>query len=77
MVYMGGTRIAKSSAAQNRPTCGGPKKAGIGKQIGWFMPSMPNWTRTVNTVANAKCVNNITHPTQKYGYHATHTGRMG
>jgi hypothetical protein len=78
MVYMSGTKIAKSTAAQNKPTCGGTaKKAGLAPSVGFFMSSNPNLIRANNSNLGVVCIPSRTIQTQKYGYSATHGGNMG
>ncbi len=78
MVYMSGGKAARHAASiTNKPTCGGPKKAGLAPKLGWFMTSNPNMTGAVNTQFGLKCIPNTTIQTQKYGYSATHGGNMG
>jgi len=81
MTYYSGSRIAKSQAMQNQPTCGGPKKAGLSCRIGFFMQSNPNLIRGVNTqYINGRpnlCIPSRTIQTQQYGYRATIGGNMG
>jgi len=81
MVYYSGSRIAKSTAMQNQPTCGGPKKAGLACRVGFFMSSNPNLIRAVNTQwINGRpplCIPSKTIQTQQYGYRATIGGNMG
>ena len=79
MVYMSGTKIAKSTAAQNKPTCGGTaKKAGLAPTVGFFLSSNPNLIRANNTNGlGLLCIPSRTIQTQKYGYSATHGGNMG
>jgi hypothetical protein len=78
MVYMSGSRNARNAASiTNLPTCGGPKKAGLGPSIGWFLSSNPTMIRAVNTQFGLKCIPNTTVQTQQYGYRATISGNMG
>ena len=78
MVYMSGGKSARyQSSIVNRPTCGGPKKAGLAPQVGYFLSSNPNMIRAVNTQFGLKCIPNRTVQTQRYGYSATHGGNMG
>jgi hypothetical protein len=78
MVYMSGGKAARHVASiVNKPTCGGPKKAGLAPRIGWFMNSNPTMMGAVNTQYGLKCIPNTTVQTQKYGYSATHGGNMG
>ena len=78
MVYMSGGKMARHTASiVNRPTCGGPKKAGLAPSIGWFMSGNPTLIRAVNTQYGQMCIPNRTTQTQKTGYSATHGGNMG
>lgn len=78
MVYMSGGRMARNAASIiNRPTCGGPKKAGLAPSIGWFMDSNPTMLRAPNTQYGLTCRPNLTIQTQRYGYSATIGGNMG
>ena len=78
MVYMSGSRNARLTASiTNLPTCGGPKKAGLGTSIGWFLSSNPTMIRATNTQFGLKCIPNTTVQTQQYGYRATIGGNMG
>lgn len=77
MVYMSGSRNARNQASiVNRPTCGGPKKAGIVSRQGFFMQSNPNLRRGPQSLPLV-CIPNFTIQTQKYGYKATIGGNMG
>ena len=77
MVLMNSSKNARNAASiVNRPTCGGPKKAGIAPRIGFFMQSLPNLTRAPQSLPLV-CVPNYTIQTQKYGYRATIGGNMG
>jgi hypothetical protein len=78
MVYMSGSKSARNQASiVNRTnTCGGPKKAGLGPSVGWFLSSQPFLLRVPNSVPRF-CIPNTTIQTQKYGYRATHGGNMG
>jgi len=73
----GGKSARYQSSIVNRPTCGGPKKAGLAPQVGWSLSSNPNMIRAVNTQFGLKCIPNRTVQTQRYGYSATHGGNMG
>jgi len=73
----GGKSARYQSSIVNRPTCGGPKKAGLAPQVGYFLSSNPNMIRAVNTQFGLKCIPNRTVQTQRYGYSATHGGNMG
>ena len=77
MVYMSGSKAARNQASiVNRPTCGGPKKAGIASRQGFFMQSNPTLRRAPQSLPLI-CVPNYTIQTQKYGYRATIGGNMG
>ena len=77
MVYNSGSRNARNqSSIVNRPTCGGPKKAGTAPRVGWFMSSQPFLLRAPQNNPTI-CVPNYTIQTQSYGYRATHGGNMG
>jgi hypothetical protein len=77
MVYMSGSKSARNQASiVNRPTCGGPKKAGIASRQGFFMQSNPSLRRAPQSLPLI-CVPNTTVQTQKYGYKATIGGNMG
>ena len=79
MVYMSGGRMARHQASivARRNVCGGPKKAGLAPQVGWFLSSNPNMIRAINSKPNLLCIPNLTIQTQKYGYRATIGGNMG
>jgi len=75
---MSGGKMARNAASiTNKPTCGGPKKAGLAPSIGWFMGNNPSLIRATNTQYGQMCIPNRTIQTQKYGYYATHGGNMG
>jgi len=75
---MSGGKMARHAASiTNKPTCGGPKKAGLAPSIGWFMSNHPILIRATNTQYGQMCIPNRTIQTQKYGYSATHGGNMG
>lgn len=77
MVYMSGNRFARNQASiVNRPTCGGPKKAGIAPRQGFFMQSNPRLKGAPQSLPLV-CIPNYTIQTQKYGYKATIGGNMG
>ena len=81
MVLSGSSKMARhQSSIINRPTCGGTaKKGGIASIVGhpyWFGQKHIS-SRVQTTVRNELCIPSITTQTQKYGYRATHTGRMG
>ena len=79
MVYMSGSRNARNQASiTNRPTCGGPAKAGLAPTVGWFLSSQPFLIRTPNSVPQYSfCVSRPNWPisrtiqVQQYGYRAT------
>jgi hypothetical protein len=74
---MSGSRNARNQASiVNRPTCGGPKKAGTAPRVGWFMSSQPFLLRAPQNNPRF-CIPNRTVQTQSYGYHATIGGNMG
>ena len=78
MVYMSGSKNARNAASIiNRPTCGGPKKAGLSPSVGWFLTSNPTLIGAVNTQFGLVCRPNTTIQTQSYGYRATIGGNMG
>ena len=75
---MSGSRMARNTASiTNRPTCGGPKKGGLGPSVGWFLYSNPNLIRAPNTLYGQICRPDNTIQTQRYGYRATIGGNMG
>jgi len=82
---MSGSRAARNAQSiMNKPTCGGPKKAGLGPRVGWFISSMPFLLRVPQSVPQySHCMSSprwpISHTiqTQKYGYRATIGGNMG
>ena len=77
MVYMSGSRNARNQASiTNRPTCGGPKKAGTAPRVGWYLSSNVNLVGAPQSVPRF-CIPNRTIQTQSYGYRATHGGNMG
>ena len=79
MVYMSGSRNARNQASiTNRPTCGGPAKAGLAPTVGWFLSSQPFLIRTPNSVPQYSfCISQPNWPisrtiqVQQYGYRAT------
>ena len=75
---MSGSRNARNQASiTNRPTCGGPKKAGLAPSSGfWYMQNNPLLKGSVLTMPLV-CVPNTTIQTQKYGYRATIGGNIG
>jgi len=71
MVLMNAGRHARYSASiTNRPTCGGPKKAGTGPRVGWTLSSNVRHSRAPQSVP-LLCIPSKTIQTQKYGYYAT------
>uniref|UniRef100_A0A6C0JER1 Uncharacterized protein n=1 Tax=viral metagenome TaxID=1070528 RepID=A0A6C0JER1_9ZZZZ len=77
MVYMSGSKAARNQASLvNRPTCGGPKKAGIVSRQGFFIQSNVSLRRAPQSLPLI-CVPNYTIQTQSYGYRATIGGNMG
>jgi len=77
MVYYSGSRAARNAASiTNRPTCGGPKKAGTAPRVGWYLT---NNTMLIGAPQSVPlfCIPNRTIQTQKYGYRATIGGNMG
>lgn len=77
MVYMSGGKMARNAASiVNRPTCGGNSKAGTAPRVGWFLSSNTMLMGAPQSVPLV-CRPNYTIQTQKYGYHATHSGNMG
>jgi hypothetical protein len=65
MVYNSGGKMARHQASIiNRPTCGGPKKAGLAPTIGVFMTSNPNLIGATNTQLGLMCVGNFSNPSQ-------------
>lgn len=74
---MSGSRNARNAASIiNRPTCGGPKKAGTAPRVGWYLSNNPMLIGAPQSVP-LFCVPNRTIQTQKYGYRATIGGNMG
>ena len=79
MVYYSGSRAARNAASiTNRPTCGGPKKAGTAPRIGFYLSSNVNLSRAPqSTPQYTKCVSTPKWPiskttqTQRTGYSAT------
>ncbi len=65
MVYMSGGKAARNQASiVNRPTCGGPKKAGLAPTVGWYLSSNPNLIGATNTQYGLVCRGNFTNPSQ-------------
>ena len=85
MVLMSAGKSARNQASIiNRPTCGGPKKAGTAPRVGWFLSSQPFLLRAPQNVPQYSfCISTQQWPisktiqTQKYGYRATIGGNMG
>jgi hypothetical protein len=74
---MSGSKMSRNAASIiNRPSCGGPKKAGIAPRIGWFMQNNPSLRGAPQSLPLI-CIPNTTTQTQKYGYKATIGGNMG
>jgi hypothetical protein len=79
---MSGSRNARHQASIINRTnvCGGIKKPGLAPSVGNFISSNPNLIGAKNTVYGDKCsiYMRLTnqHPTQRYGYSATHGGNM-
>jgi hypothetical protein len=77
MVLMNAGRNARNAASIiNRPTCGGPKKAGTAPRVGFFLSNNPMLIGAPQSVPKL-CIPNITVQTQKTGYRATIGGNMG
>lgn len=77
MVYMSGSKNARNQASIiNRPTCGGPKKAGTAPRVGWFLQNNPMLMGAPQSVPRF-CIPNRTVQTQTTGYRATIGGNMG
>jgi hypothetical protein len=77
MVYFSGGKAARHAASiTNRPTCGGPKKAGTAPRVGFFLSSNPYLIGAPQSVPRF-CIPSRTVQTQKYGYKATIGGNMG
>lgn len=71
MVYYSGSRSARlAPSITNRPTCGGPKKAGTGPRVGWYLTSNVTFRGAPPSVP-LNCVPNMTIQTQRIGYTAT------
>jgi hypothetical protein len=76
MVLMNAGKMARNAASLiNKPTCGGPKKAGTAPRVGWYLSSNVNLVGAPQSVPTI-CMPNMTIQTQQYGYRATRTGRM-
>jgi hypothetical protein len=80
MVLSGASKMARNQAKIiNRQTCGGNAKGGLAPRTNLpvSMRLKHILVRIQTTVRNQLCIPSITNQTQKYGYRATHTGRMG
>lgn len=74
---MSGSRNARNQASiVNRPSCGGPKKAGLAPRVGWYLSSNTMLIGAPQTIPRF-CIPNRTIQTQKTGYRATIGGNMG
>ena len=74
---MSGSKAARNQASiVNRPTCGGPKKAGTAPRVGWYLTSNVNLVGAPQSVPRL-CIPNRSVQTQQTGYRATITGNMG
>ncbi len=74
---MNAGRNARNAASIiNRPTCGGPKKAGTAPRVGFFLSNNPMLAGAPQSVPRF-CIPNRTVQTQKTGYRATIGGNMG
>ena len=74
---MSGSKAARNVASiTNRPTCGGPKKAGTAPRVGWYLTSNVNLVGAPQSVPRF-CIPNRTVQTQQTGYRATISGNMG
>jgi hypothetical protein len=74
---MSGSRMSRNQASiVNRPTCGGPKKAGTAPRVGWYLTNNVNLIGAPQSVPRF-CIPNRTVQTQKTGYRATIGGNMG
>jgi len=77
MVYLSGSKMSRNAASiTNRPTCGGPKKAGLAPRVGWYLSSNTMLIGAPQTIPRF-CIPNTTVQTQKTGYRATIGGNMG
>lgn len=65
-----GRHARNVSSITNRPTCGGPKKAGTAPHVGWTLSNNPRLSRAPKSVP-LLCIPSTTIQTQKYGYRAT------
>lgn len=75
---MNAVKAARNQASlTNRPNCGGTaKKAGLGSNIGFVLQSNRMLRGAPKKIMHL-CIPSVTSQTQKYGYAATHSGRMG
>ena len=65
MVLLNASKAARNAASLiNRPSCGGPKKAGLAPTVGWFLSSNPNLIGAVNTQFGLVCRGNYSNPSQ-------------
>jgi len=65
MVLMNSSKAARNQASLvNKPTCGGPKKAGLAPTVGLYLPSNPNLIGATNTQYGLVCRGNFTNPSQ-------------
>jgi hypothetical protein len=77
MVLVNAGKMARNAASiVNRPTCGGPKKAGTAPRVGWYLTNNVNLIGAPQSVPRF-CIPNRTVQTQKTGYRATIGGNMG
>lgn len=68
---MSAGRNARNAASIiNRPTCGGPKKAGTAPRVGWYLSSNVGLMGAPQRVP-VLCIPSRTIQTQQYGYRAT------
>ena len=75
---MNAVKAARNQASlTNRPNCGGTaKKSGLGTSVGFTLQSNRSLRGAPKKVMPL-CMPSTTTQTQKYGYAATHSGRMG
>ena len=65
MVLLNASKAARNAASLiNRPSCGGPKKAGLAPTVGWFLSSNPNLIGATNTQFGLSCIGNFSNPSQ-------------
>ena len=76
---MSGSKAARNAASICNRTnvCGGVKKAGLGPSVGWYMSASQGQLYRAPQSIPLVCCPNRTVQTQKYGYHAVHSGNMG